>query len=67
MNDGEVGDEGKRDWRILSCKSTPCNTQSIIVWMVDGARNRTGVDGAQGDEALEGGESWLRNTRRRGE
>ena len=36
--------------------STPCNMQSLIVWMVDGARDRGEGDGAQGDEVLEGAE-----------
>jgi hypothetical protein len=30
--------------------------QSLIVWMVDGARDRGEGDGAQGDEVLEGAE-----------
>jgi hypothetical protein len=33
--------------------STPCNMQSSIVWMMDGARNRRQGDGVQCDEALE--------------
>ena len=40
---------------ILSCMSTPCNIQSFIVWMMDGALDRREGE-AQGDEALEGAE-----------
>jgi hypothetical protein len=31
----------------------PCNMQSSIVWMMDGARDRREGDGVQGNEALE--------------
>ena len=46
----------RRVWKILSCMSTPCNMQSLTVWMMNGTRDRREGDDAKSDESLEGAE-----------
>jgi len=53
---GKLVTRERRVWKVLSCMSRPCNMQSFIVWMVNGARDRREGDDAKSDESLEGAE-----------